>query len=264
MTSLPSDSSMTFQVQAVLDALVQARQTGLPADDAAPDLQLSDPAQAYAVQAAMARVLDWHAGQAPRHWKSGGPRREAVLTHAPLPLAGVWQSPATAGAWPFAIRAIEAEVALRLAQPVDAALAATLDEASAASLIDAMAVSIEVVDSRWQRQTAAPALLKMADLQSHGALVLGAWIPYAECDWPSQVCRLDITGQDEQTFVGTHPLGHPAWLLPAWLRHATQDGVVVPAGAVVTTGSWNGMAPARAGDLVRVRFDGIGEASLQL
>ena len=30
----------------------------------------------------------------PRHWKSGGPSREAVLTHAPLPPAGVWASPA--------------------------------------------------------------------------------------------------------------------------------------------------------------------------
>ena len=115
-----------------------------------------------------------------------------------------------------------------------------------------------------RRQTGAPALLKLADLQSHGALVLGAWIPYAARDWQAQICRLQIGRQDEQIFTGTHTLADPAWLLRDWLLHATLGGAVVPAGTVVTTGSWNGMSPAAAGDMVRVRFDDIGEASLQL
>jgi 2-keto-4-pentenoate hydratase len=33
---------------------------------------------------------------------------------------------------------------------------------------------------------------------------------------------------------------------------------------VVTTGSWCGMLPTAAGERVRVRFEGVGEASLQL
>jgi 2-keto-4-pentenoate hydratase len=251
-------------VQALVAALVRARESGIPADDASDLLQLQDAAQAYAVQAGVAQALDLHAGQAPVHWKSGGANRQAVLTHAPLPAAGIWLSPAVAGAWPFAMRGIEAEVALRLGSAVDAELAASLEVASAALLVDAMTVSIEVVDSRWQRQTAAPALLKLADLQSHGALVLGAWMPYAARDWTTQICRLRIGGQDEQIFTGTHTLADPAWLLRDWLRHATRGGAVVPAGTVVTTGSWNGMTPAAAGELVRVRFDGMGEASLQL
>jgi 2-keto-4-pentenoate hydratase len=263
MSSVPN-SLASPAVQALVNALVRARQSGIPADDASPGLQLQDAAQAYAVQAGVAQALDMHAGQTPAHWKSGGPNRQAVLTHAPLPAAGVWMSPAVAGTWPFAMRGIEAEVALRLGRAVDAALAASLDVASASQLVDAMTVSIEVVDSRWQRRTDAPAWLKLADLQSHGALVLGAWMPYAARDWTTQVCRLRIGSQDEQIFTGTHTLADPAWLLRDWLQHATRDGAVVPAGAVVTTGSWNGMTPAAAGDLVRVRFDGLGEASLQL
>ena len=51
---------------------------------------------------------------------------------SPLPDAGVWASPADAGRWPFRLRLIEAEVALRLSRDVDAALAATLDHAQAA------------------------------------------------------------------------------------------------------------------------------------
>ena len=55
---------------------------------------------AYAVQAAVARALGWFGTGVPRHWKSGGPSRDAVLTHAPLPPAGVWSSPAAAPTGP--------------------------------------------------------------------------------------------------------------------------------------------------------------------
>jgi 2-keto-4-pentenoate hydratase len=39
---------------------------------------------------------------------------------------------------------------------------------------------------------------------------------------------------------------------------------VLPAGTVVTTGTWCGLLPARAGDEVEVQFDGIGAASVRL
>lgn len=63
---------------------------------------------------------------------------------------------------------------------------------------------------------------------------------------------------------GSHSLADPAWLLPQWLSHATRNGQTLPAGSVVTTGTWVGILEARAGDLVTARFDGIGEASVQL
>jgi len=53
-------------------------------------------------------------------------------------------------------------------------------------------------------------------------------------------------------------------VLPQWLRHATRQGATVPAGSVVTTGTWVGMLPAQAGDEVAVDFAGIGSASLRL
>ena len=64
--------------------------------------------------------------------------------------------------------------------------------------------------------------------------------------------------------TGTHALGDPAWLLPIWLRHATRHGDVVPAGTVVTTGTWAGVVPATQGDAVEVAFEGIGRATLAL
>jgi 2-keto-4-pentenoate hydratase len=175
----------------------------------------------------------------------------------------VWASPARAVAWPFRTRGVEAEIALRLASPVTARQASALDGAAAARLVDAMAVSIEVVDSRWLQGSAAPALLRLADLQSHAALVLGEWQAFRPVEWSAQVCRLRVGTREELRVCGTHSCGDPAWVLADWLRHATREGDL-PAGAVVTTGSWVGTVPASAGDRVEAVFDGIGEATLQL
>lgn len=225
---------------------------------------LHSPAEAYAVQDAVAADLAWFLLAPPGHWKSGGASRDAVLTHAPLPPAGVRASPAPFDDWPMHGRAIEAEIALRLAADVGPAQAAALQPDAVDSLIDAMAVSIEVCDSRWREGPEAPALLRLADLQSHAALALGDWVPYARRDWLAQRCAVRIGDRPALERTGTHSLGDPAWLLPQWLRHATRHGDTVPAGTVVTTGTWVGMLPAQAGDLVQVDFADIGTASLQL
>jgi 2-keto-4-pentenoate hydratase len=248
-------------IDSAVQALLQARRS----HQTTPAASLPDADAAYAVQDGVARALGWFGESAtPAHWKSGGGSRSAVLTHAPLPPEGVWASPADARAWPFFWRGIEAEVALRIGREVDAALAATLDLAAATALVNAMAVSIEIVDSRWSEAREAPALAKLADLQSHGALVLGAWSPFAPRDWAAQRCRVTIGRGAALEFQGSHALGDPAFVLPAWLRHATRQGRSVPAGTVVTTGTWCGLPLAAAGDLVRAEFDGIGSASVQL
>ena len=247
-------------VDTAVQALLQARQ----GQRTVPAPALTDADAAYAVQDGVAAALGWLDSSAPRAWKSGGASRTAPQTHAALPPAGVWASPADARRWPFALRGIEAEVALRLAQPVDAALAGTLDVASARARVDAMAVSIEVVDSRWAEGLDAPPLAKLADLQSHGALVLGDWVAFdAGRDWARQACQVRIGPVQPQGFVGTHSMADPAWVLPAWLRHATRHGRVLPAGTVVTTGTWCGLLMAQPGDAVEVVFDGIGSARVQ-
>ena len=257
-------SSTTDPLASVLAALITARRTQQRTDHHPLDWQIIDLEAAYALQHQQGAALGWFDAEVPRAWKSGGATL-AGITHAPLPDAGVVRSPADGRHWPLHQRGIEAEVALRMGHSVDAATAATLDHASAEALIDALCVSIEVVDSRWaDGWSATPALLRLADLQSHGALVLGAWQPYVARDWTAQVCEVHIGAQASQRFVGTHPLGDPAAVLPAWLRHLTRHGATVPAGTVVTTGSWVGLLEAQAGDAVRVVFDGLGEATLQL
>ena len=221
--------------QPAIQALVNARCDHHTTDATPFAPVIRSAAQAYAVQRGVAKRLAWFKPGAPSHWKTGGPSRQDVQIHARLPEHGIWHSPASTD-WPFAMRGIEAEIALRLAVPVDAALAARLDRDSACRLVDAMAVSIELV---------------------------GDWVPFdAAHDWSSQRCSVEISGAPAQTFVGTHSLGDPAWVLAAWLRHATQRGQVLPAGSVVTTGTWCGVLQAKPGDTVVATFDGIGEARI--
>ena len=224
---------------------------------------LEQAEQAYAVQDEVARTMGWFDRPVPQHWKSGGPSQTATLTHAGLPPQHVWPSPADASGTHFNWRLIEAEVALRLGRDVSPADAQAFNPAAAQQWIDGMTVSIEIVDSRWENR-AASALLKLADLQSHGALVLGEWKPFAPRDWAKQTCVVQIGNAAPQTFQGTHSLGDPAWLLPTWLRHVTRNGATVPQGTVVTTGTWCGMLEAKKGDRVKAVFEGIGEAEVQL
>lgn len=249
---------MPSPIDDLTDRLVHARLDAR----AAPALAPADAAAAYAVQDAVAQRLGWFTDGPPRFWKSGAGSLRAEQTHAPLPPAGVLASPGDARTLAFHARGIEAELALRLREPIDAARADTLDLSACRALIDAVCVSIEIVDSRWVEGADAPALARLADLQSHGALVLGDWQPFADRDWRAQPCEVRIGGAPARRFVGTHPLGDPCQVLPAFLRHAAARLGVVPAGTVVTTGTWCGLLQAAAGDAIEVRFDGIGQAML--
>ena len=208
--------------------------------------------------------MHWFGDAPARHWKSGGPSRDAVLTHAPLPPAGVWASPADARAWPFRLRGIEAEIALRVTRDVESQHAQGIDIHNAAEWVDGMCVSIEIVDSRWAEGLDAPPLAKLADLQSHGALVLGAWVPFSRRDWAAQECRVRIGAAPVVERRGSHALADPLFVLPEWLRHATRSGRRIGRGTIVTTGTWVGILHAAAGDLVSAEFPGIGTASVQL
>jgi len=253
------------------DALLAARQSrrALQAS-AAHAAVLTDVDDACEVQHATGVALKaWAPQEIPRHWKSGAGSRTTTLTHAPLVPHGVRPCPAARPAdfrdMHFFTPGIESEIALRLAREVTPARAqAMTHDDDVSELIDAMAVSIEVVDCRWVDDGALPPLLRLADFQSHGALALGPWVPWRDTDWSSQRCELRMNDAPVAARTGSHPLGSPHWLLPMWLRHLTRHGAAVPAGTVVTTGTWTGLTPVQRGSAVQVRFEGLGEAALVL
>src|SRR5690606_39143113 len=147
--------------------------TGVQASSASIEQDAMSEAAAYAVQDRVAQTLGWFDTAVPTYWKSGGPAKDKPAVHAPLPSQAVFASPADASQVLLFSPAVEAEVALRLAHDVTADAVSTLDRSDVEPLIDAMAVSIEIVDNRWVEGFDAPALLRLADMQAHGALVLG-------------------------------------------------------------------------------------------
>lgn len=250
--------------QAVAQALLKARRTCVPVSAASFVEALADDEDAYAVQRLVMRELGGLSQSPVQFWKSGGPSRDGHRTHAALPGSGVWTSPAHPHDWPFNFRLIEVEIALRLKDAVSAAQARQLSHDKVHEVVDAICVSLEIVDSRWAEGVTAPALLKLADFQSHGALVLGEWVPYAPRDWMRQSCTVQIGRMLSTNWCGTHSMGDPAWVVPQWLRHATREGGSLPGGTVVTTGTWCGMLRAEQGDVVHAQFAGIGEVRCQL
>ena len=258
----------TSHIAAVTQALLTARNDQHPVDPTPLLAVLQHPQDAQAVQEQVLLALAPNQRKPARYWKSGGPSRQGDIANTALLDSGIWSSPAKAGAHPFNIRLIEIEIAFRTKRSVTPQEAAALTEEQGQDLIDALTVSIEVVDSRWDQIDDASPLLKLADMQSHGALVLGDWLTYSEReihrDWSKQRCTVKIGNQAPLEFIGTHSLQDPRWVIPFWVRHATAGDQTLPAGSIVTTGSWCGMPAAQAGDLVVAQFDGIGSASVQL
>jgi 2-keto-4-pentenoate hydratase len=249
--------------QQALGRLEQARRLGRPM----PVVPLPDAETAYEVQTAQGRLFGWFGDALPTHWKSGARSPDATYTHAPLPPEGILTSGGNASEVPFNSRTVEAEFALRLAREVAHEEAATLaadDVATLESLIDRICVSIEIVDSRWLDPANAPPFSKLADLQSHGALVLGRWHEFTRRDWKQQRCTVTIGDAPPRSFTGSLSIGSPLAVLVPWLRHLTRHGESVPAGTIVTTGTWCGMLPAEAGQKVTVTFEGFDSATIQL
>lgn len=256
-------TGLSTPLASLVESLRVAHRAGTAVDDQAAQPLVASLEDAYAVQEALYAALGNPAG-VPKYWKSGGPTRGDPMRHAPLPVAGVQPSGSALEGVRLRNRWIEAEVALRLGCDVTAEVARSLMPEDGAALVDAMCVSIEMVDTRWANGRSAAPLLKVADLVVHGALVLGEFVPFAPRKWDEQECRVRIGNGDWKVFRGGLGIGDPAWVLPQWLKHVARRGATVPAGTVVTAGTWCGLLDAAAGDLVIAEFPGIGSASVQL
>lgn len=248
-----------MNVAATAARLVAARRTGLRVARLEPDLLPGSNEDAYAVQDETMRVM----GAALAGWKVGSANPAAEPVAAPLLDTLVRPSPARFPVTPESFRGVEAELALKLGRGLPARNQGYgEDEAWAA--VASVHVAIELLDSRYadRRAMSAPALL--ADMQSNGGFTYGAPIPVARVDFLTARASLAIDGKEEKSAVGGNPAGHPRRLL-AWLaNHAAKRGRALREGDIITTGSHTGITVAPVGTRVVVRFEGFGEAVLEL
>lgn len=246
-----------FDPQAAARRLLNARKGAATARFR--DVLPPDRAAAYAVQDAVVAQLGAVGG-----WKVGARSPAMEPTCAPLPASGLLASDSALIGPPWAMRGIEVEVAFRLGrdlQPADAGL----PPADIAQAMDAVLPAVEVVETRLADWRDSDPLAQLADLQSHGALVLGepAALPPDAVNLRTMQAYLAFDGQPVASTRGANPAAD-VWRLLAWLAfHCVQRGQPLRAGQVITTGSCTGMLFAPDGARVTAQLEGIGRVELR-
>jgi 2-keto-4-pentenoate hydratase len=183
---------------------------------------------------------------------------------APLPASGVRASGAALAGPAWRWRCIEVEVALRLGRDLDPK-GRLLPPAELAEAFDAVLPAIEVVETRLAEGKTADPLAHLADLQCHGALVLGnpSALAPAQLDLRTVEASLRFGAISAAHTHGGNP-AQDVWHLLAWLAlHCAQRGQPLRTGQIVTTGSCTGLLVAPAGVPVRGEIATVGAVELR-
>lgn len=238
------------------DLLILARQNG--SSVAWRDILPGNRAEAFAVQDAILEKIGPVAG-----WKVGASGPTAEPSCAPIPAACLLASGATLSGPQWRLRGIEVEVALRVGRNIDPQ-GKLLTAEELVDSFDAVLPVMEVVETRLDDKQG-DALAQLADLLSHGALVLGqpSTLAPSKLDLRTLAATLSFNGEQVASTLGGNPAGD-VWTLLAWLAlHCEQRGQPLRAGQIVTTGSCSGMLPAPAAALVQAEVAGVGSVELQ-
>lgn len=225
-------------------------------------LLLQRPADAYAVQDATLAALGPIGG-----WKVGAANPDVTPHCAPLPAQGILPSGSLLPTSRHPASLLELEVSLRVGSDLLDVGRDLPTPSELAQCFDAVLPAIEVVDTRLAEGREAPTLAKLADLQSHGALVIG--VPSADMaldavDLRTVQATLWFGDECAARTIGGNP-SQDVWRLVGWLaRHCSERGVPLRKGQIVTTGSCTGMIAAPVeGVVVRGAIVGIGGVQLQ-
>ena len=244
------DGSAADRTAAAVDLLRKAR-AGSELHDFPESCRPLTRAAAYSIQAAMAPGLGPIGG-----WKVGAPSPQAEPMCSPLPISGILSSPAAAPG-PLRYRGIEAEIAFRIGRD----LPARQTDYSRAEIVDSLASChpvIELVECRFAEMDKADHLSALADLQNHGALIVGAaWDGWRNIAFENLTVRLEINGRPVIEKTGSNPavdlIGLVTWLANIGSRWAGG----LKASEIVTTGSWIGKLQSPALATVVAYFDGF-------
>ncbi|WDZ97403.1 fumarylacetoacetate hydrolase family protein [Herbaspirillum sp. WKF16] len=245
-----------MNIHAATQLLLDARNSGVVLDWRR--LAVGDAATAYAVQDAQLLQLGPVGG-----WKVGSKGDGAEPACSPLPASCVLASGALLAGPQWRLRGLEVELALRVGRDFDPGDTLPARE-ELQGVFDAVMPAIEVVETRLGKLPCDNPWAAMADLQCHGALVIGAArpMPATVLELRDVLASLSIDGREEVRARG----GNPADLWPtlSWLaRHCALRGMPWKKGQVVTTGSCTGLHNARSGTLVEARLEGVGAVSLR-
>jgi len=135
------------------------------------------------------------------------------------------------------------------------------DEVVAA--VDSVIVGFEIVESRFSSWPKVDAPLLLADLLSHGAIVVGSGTPLrTRIAFERLPFIFAVDGRRIVSCKGGNPAGDIIELL-VWLANdLPTSGHELHAGDLVTTGSYTGMQFLRPGGRAEARVPGIGSVEI--
>jgi 2-keto-4-pentenoate hydratase len=164
----------------------------------------------------------------------------------------------------FAPLGLELEIAFRFGRRFEPSTT-PYSEADVHAGIGSIGATIEIVASRYDGWPNVDKLAQLADLQNHGALIVGEFTPYRE-DFPfvAPLARFTFEGRDVVEATPANPAGDPRRLLTWLVNHATSRGIAVTPEMVVTAGSYTGMFFPQSAGTASGLIEGLAPISLTL
>ena len=243
-----------------IEALAQARRQRrlLPAPALAPLTR----AQAYHVQQCLLSLL----GEARVGWKVGTCDADDGVCGAPLPASALKRPGSPLEFAPNQVVGLEVELAFRLTDLARLASEPLPEAVFLREGIRDMALAVEAVSSRWAGWPDVPEGLKLADLQNHGALLLGQPIAYdPEFPFLAPQVELMVAGQNRAKCPAANPAGDPRRLLQPFIRQCQHFERPIGAEDWITTGSYSGICFAEWGATrAHAMIEGLGEVGITL
>lgn len=252
-----------FDLQRAAGALMAARAEARLVEALPPDAVPSTPAEAYRVQAEIARLCGGYRG-----WKAGALTAEARAaagldrpTGARLLSQFFHDAPARLSRRRFVAPTLECEIAFEMAADLPPrAEPYSLDELHAA--IGAMRLAIEVADSRLPEPRATA--MNLADAGASGAFVLGpAVLSWRSMDRGAIEVALKLGGVEAARGSGAKILGDPLRAVHLLANAPVPFGPGLRRGDIVTTGSLTGMTPVAPGDRAVAEFGFLGQVEVE-
>lgn len=245
--------SAAFDANALARTFVEARAHRAKLDALPEGARPSNADEAYAAQEATLRLLRADIGG----WKVGAKSPDGPIQGAPLPADGIHRSGARLARQAFGKAGLELEVAFRLGRRFEPNSGPYSDE-DVIGAIESVHAAIEVVASRFAAWPDVEKPWQLADLQNHGALIVGDGVPY-DAAFPFVSPSMTFTLDGASLFQGdpANPAGDPRRLLAWTVNHSVSRGVAVERGTVLTTGTYTGLAfPDTAGTALG-RIEGL-------
>lgn len=246
--------------QSLSQRLADARRDHVTLDMLSPDQTPADASAAYAIQH---EILSLN-GAGIGGWKIGAKSADGPIQGAPLPDVDLHADGARLSRASFAPLGLELEIAFRFNRSFEpSARPYSEDEVKAA--IGSIGATIEIVASRYAAWPKVDKLAQLADLQNHGALIVGEFTPYRD-DFPfvAPSLRFSFDGHDVVEATPANPAGDPRRLLSWLVNHATSRGIAVTPETIVTAGSYTGMFFPRHAGTASGRIEGLAPVSLTL